>query len=110
MHNALPTSIRRLVADEDVTELRLWFTDVLGELEMVKIAGRRLDELMARGVLPNDSSTSGFGSSAGADIVAVPDWTTFTRLAATGHDDRPAAVFCSLNSMGFVAPDQYQLD
>lgn len=105
MNNELPTSIRSLVADEDVNDLQLWFTDILGELEMVKIAGSQVAALLKRGVLPNDSSTSGFGRSAGADIVAVPDWSTFTVLPAAGPDKRSAAVFCNLDSMGLLDAD-----
>jgi glutamine synthetase len=105
MKNALQAKIRRQVADHDVKHIQLWFTDHIGELEMVEIPGHRLDELLENGALANDSSTSGFGASAGADIVAVPDWSSFKILAASYRDDTTAAVFCSLTSMGFFGAD-----
>ena len=103
MNNALQASIRRQVADHDVRHIQLWFTDHMGELEMVEIPGSRIDSLLSKGALPNDSSTTGLGVSAGADIVAVPDWSTFRVVPGTPERGRIARVFCNLTSLGFCA-------
>ncbi len=60
MNNALQASIRQQVADHDVRQIQLWFTDHMGELEMVEIPGSRLDGLLKSGALANDSTTSGY--------------------------------------------------
>ncbi len=103
MNNALQANIRRQVAVHDVRHIQLWFTDHMGELDMVEIPGSRLDGLLQSGALPNDSSTAGFGVSSGADIVAVPDWTTFRIMPGRPARGRTARVFCSLSSLGFYA-------
>jgi len=105
MNNGLPTRIRQLVEGQDVPQLQLWYTDILGDLESVTISGGRLDRLFERGVVHNDAHTDGFGQGAGADIVAVPDWTTFKMLPASRRGPKSAAVFCHLESMGFLNVD-----
>jgi glutamine synthetase len=109
MTPTLPTSIRSLVTTERVTELQLWFTDELGELEVVTLAGDRLDSLLERGVASNDPSHGGYGASSGADIVAVPDWDTFRMLQPSDHGPSAAAVFCWLESTGLVGLDDFSL-
>lgn len=102
MTNALPTSIRSLVTSERVTELQLWYTDELGELEISILSGGGLDSLLEHGVALSDPSDGGYGISSGSDIVAVPDWHTFRMLPPSTHGPSAAAVFCCLESTGFV--------
>jgi glutamine synthetase len=109
MTNALPTSIRSLVTSERVTELQLWYTDELGELEVATVSAGRLDSLLERGIALNDPSHGGYGISSGADIVAVPDWRTFRMLPPSTHGPSAAAVFCCLESTGFVGCDDFTL-
>ena len=88
MNSELQAKVRRQAAAYHVERLQLWFTDHIGELEMVEIPAQRLDELLQSGALPNDSSTSGFGASAGADIIAVPELVDLSDHAArlpAGH-------------------------
>jgi len=103
MNNGLQAKIRQQVADCDVTHVQLWFTDHIGELEMVEIPSSRFEGLLTSGSLPSDSQTEGFGIGAGADIVAVPDWSTFEVARGSRNHERRARVFCSLTSQGFVA-------
>lgn len=104
MNSELQAKVRRQAAAYHVERLQLWFTDHIGELEMVEIPAQRLDELLQSGALPNDSSTSGFGASAGADIIAVPDWSTFRIMPPACQQGTLATVFCNLDSLGFDAP------
>jgi glutamine synthetase len=104
---ALPTSIRSLVGSELVAELQLWYTDELGELETVTLAGDELDAFIARGVAHSDPYHAGHSIGYGADIVAVPDWHTFRLLPQTTHGPSSAAVFCCLESAGFVGLDEF---
>ncbi len=105
--NELQASIRRHVADHDVHRIQLWFTDILGELDMVEIPASRLESLMSAGALPNDSSTSGFGASSGSDTVAVPDWSTFRIKRGPGQSGRTASVFCHLDSDCFSVDERW---
>jgi hypothetical protein len=106
---ALPTSIRSLVSSEQVTELQLWYTDELGELEIVTLAGDELDSFMVRGLAHNDPQADHRTLSYGQDIVAVPDWHTFRLLPRTTHGPSAAAVFCCLESSGFIGLDEFVL-
>jgi len=109
MTNALPTSIRSLVTSERVTELQLWYTDELGELEISTLSGMGLDALLEHGVARNDPSNGGYGISSGLDIIAVPDWHTFRMLPPSTHGPSAAAVFCCLESTGFVGFDGFSM-
>jgi len=106
---ALPTGIRSIVTSERVTELQLWYVDELGELETVTLAGDDLDGFVSRGVAHGDPDASGYSISYGADIVAVPDWRTFRMLPPSTHGPSAAAVFCSLESAGFVGLEEFVL-
>ncbi len=106
---ALPTSIRSLVTSERVTELQLWYTDELGDLETVTLEGEALDDLVERGIAHGDPEHRGYTISYGADIVAVPDWHTFRMLPPNDHGPSAAAVFCCLEAAGFVGLDEFVL-
>jgi len=106
---ALPTSIRSVVTSERVTELQLWYVDELGELETVTLAGDGLERFIAHHVAQDDPQRAGHAISYGADIVAVPDWRTFRLLPPSTHGPGAAAVFCSLESAGFVGLDEFVL-
>jgi glutamine synthetase len=98
MNNELQATIRRKVAHQNVERIQLWFTDILGELEVVEVQGGQLDRLL------NDGAAHGglplIGED-GDDVVVQPDWTTF-KILPTSRSDRPsAAVFCSVDSAGF---------
>ena len=79
MNEEPQATIRRQVAERAVERAQLWFTDDIGELEMVEIPSSR------------------------------PDWSTFKILQGVRGTGKTAAVFCSLTSMGFVALDQHAL-
>lgn len=107
--SALPTSIRSTLSTERISELQLWYTDELGELEIVTLAGQSLDSLLEHGVAANHHAHDGYGMDAGSDIVAVPAWETFRLLPASTHGPSSAAVFCYLESTGFVGFDDFVL-
>jgi glutamine synthetase len=109
MTTTLPPSIRSLVTSEHVTELQLWYTDELGELEVATLSRSGIASLLEHGVALNDASHGGYGVSSGADIVAVPDWRTFRLLQPSDHGPSAAAVFCCLESTGFVGLDDFSL-
>ena len=106
---ALPTSIRSLVTSGRVAELQLWYTDELGEIEVVTVTGDELDHLLDRGLAHGDPERGGHTISYGADIVAIPDWRTFRLLPPSSHGPSVAAVFCCLESAGFVGLDEFVL-
>jgi glutamine synthetase len=100
MKNELLASIRLQVADHDVKRIQLWFTDVLGELEMVEIHDQDFAGVFDNGML--EAGALDLRDSGGADIVALPHWSTFRIAPQRRGHAKTAHVFCSLSSLGFA--------
>jgi len=88
--------IRKLVKDEHVKHIQLWFTDILGNLKMVEIPDRQLDSVLESGAPFDGSSITGYAEIEESDIVAMPDWSTFTILPWAQGNERTAFVFCDI--------------
>ena len=89
-------TIRKLVADEQVKHIQLWFTDILGNLKMVEIPDRQLDSVIESGAAFDGSSITGYAEIEESDIVAMPDWDTFKILPWSQNHERTAFVFCDV--------------
>ena len=99
MRNELLASIRLQIAEHDVKRIQLWFTDILGELEMVEIHDGEFARVLERGLL--DSEALDLRTNAGTDIVALPHWSTFRVAVQPQNHGKTAHVFCTLSSLGF---------
>jgi glutamine synthetase len=97
----LQARIETLVADENVKHIQLWFTDILGNLKMVEIPDRQLHNVMESGAPFDGSSISGYAEIEESDIVAMPDWDTFTILPWAQGGERTAFVFCDILNRDF---------
>ena len=96
MDNELQATIRTRVADENVKHVQLWFTDILGNLKMVEVPDRQLDNVIESGAPFDGSSITGYAEIEESDIVAMPDWTTFKVLPWSQNHERTAFVFCDI--------------
>ena len=92
----------RAVEERNVKLIRLWFTDVLGQLKSVAISPVELETAFTEGVHFDGSAIDGFSRIQESDVLARPDPTTIELLpwaekGATarmfcdiyGHDDQP---------------------
>ena len=86
----------KLVKDENVKHIQLWFTDILGNLKMVEIPDRQLPSVIESGAAFDGSSISGYAEIEESDIVAMPDWSTFKVLPWAQGSERTAFVFCDV--------------
>jgi glutamine synthetase len=86
----------KLVKDENVKHIQLWFTDILGNLKMVEIPDRQLHSVLESGAAFDGSSISGYAEIEESDIVAMPDWSTFKVLPWAQGSERTAFVFCDV--------------
>ena len=68
------------VAERNIRFIRLWFTDVLGQLKSFSINSAELEDAFAGGNGFDGSSITGFNPIEESDMLAVPDPTTFTTL------------------------------
>jgi glutamine synthetase len=93
--------ISKLVEDERVKHIQLWFTDILGNLKMVEIPDRQLDSVLQSGAPFDGSSITGYAEIEESDIVAMPDWDTFTLLPWSQASEKTAFVFCDVLDRNF---------
>jgi len=84
------------VEREDVRFVRLWFTDVLGQLKSFSINARQLADAFEDGIGFDGSSITGFNPIEESDMVARPDPTTFAVLPWRPEDSAVARLFCDV--------------
>lgn len=72
--------VLRSIEEQNVSFVRLWFTDVLGFLKSVAIAPEELEGAFSEGLGFDGSSMEGFERSTESDMVAHPDPSTFQIL------------------------------
>jgi glutamine synthetase len=88
--------VRALVAERDIRFIRIWFTDVLGQLKSFSIGAEQLDAAFEHGVGFDGSSITGFNPIEESDMVAMPDPSTFAVLPWRPGEDAVARVFCDV--------------
>jgi glutamine synthetase len=88
--------VLRAMEERDIHFIRLWFTDVLGILKSVAIAPAELEGAFAEGIGFDGSSIEGFTRVYEADMVAMPDPTTFQLLPWQGERYGTARMFCDI--------------
>jgi len=84
------------VEREDVRFVRLWFTDVLGQLKSFSINARQLADAFEDGIGFDGSSITGFNPIEESDMVALPDPSTFAILPWRPEEAGVARLFCDV--------------
>lgn len=72
--------VLKVVKEKGVKFIRLWFTDILGQLKSVAITERELPRALESGMGFDGSSVEGFARIFESDLVALPDPSTFQIL------------------------------
>ncbi|MBA3508788.1 MAG: glutamine synthetase, partial [Thermoleophilaceae bacterium] len=72
--------VRALVEERDIRFIRLWFTDILGQLKSFSINSAELEDALEGGMGFDGSSITGFNAIEESDMIAMPDPTTFAPL------------------------------
>jgi len=95
------SDILKLVKQNNVKFIRLWFTDVLGFLKGFAITPQELDGALEEGMGFDGSSIEGFARIEESDMVAMPDPDTFAILPWRTKDDyRVGRMFCDIYEPG----------
>lgn len=89
-----------LVRERDVRFVRLWFTDILGQLKSFSINAAELTDAFAGGAGFDGSSITGFNAIEESDMIAMPDPATFAMLPWGPDDQGVARMICDI-----VTPD-----
>jgi len=89
-----------LVEERDIRFVRLWFTDILGQLKSFSINSAELRDAFDGGASFDGSSITGFNAIEESDMIAMPDPSTFAALPWRPDDQGVARMFCDI-----VTPD-----
>ena len=91
--------VLRTVEERGVRLVRLWFTDVLGNLKSFAISPAELENALDDGMTFDGSSIDGFSRIQEADVLAVPDPDTFEMIPWGEPGAAEARVFCDILSL-----------
>ncbi|MGB9373010.1 MAG: glutamine synthetase family protein [Jiangellales bacterium] len=88
--------VLRTIEERDIRFVRLWFTDVLGQLKSVAVAPAELEGAFAEGLGFDGSAIEGFTRVYESDMLAQPDPATFQILPWRGESHGTARLFCDI--------------
>ena len=93
----------RTVEERGVRLIRLWFTDVLGQLKSVAISPAELENAFEEGMWFDGSAIDGFSRVQESDVLARPDPNTFELLPWEKDDENSARMFCDIENLDGTA-------
>ena len=88
--------VLKTVKERDIHFIRLWFTDVLGQMKSFAITPSELEVAFEEGMGFDGGAIQGFAHAKDADMIARPDATTFQVLPWRPKDDGVARMFCNI--------------
>jgi len=91
--------VLRSVEERGVRLIRLWFTDVLGNLKSMAISPPELDNALSDGLTFDGSSIDGFSRVQEADVLAIPDPDTYELLPWADPTAPEARIFCDIHHL-----------
>src|SRR5207302_2832787 len=83
-----------VVRERDIRFIRLWFTDILGQLKAFSINATELEDAFEGGMGFDGSSITGFNPIEESDMIAMPDPATFAILPWRPAEHGVARMFC----------------
>ena len=92
--------ILKLVKDNDVEFIRLWFTDLNGILKSFTIGKEELEGALTDGMGFDGSSITGFQDIEESDMIAMPDPNTFAILPWRPEEKAVARMICDVLQPG----------
>jgi glutamine synthetase len=91
--------VLRTVEERGVRLIRLWFTDVLGNLKSFAISPAELENALEDGMTFDGSSIDGFSRVQESDVLAIPDPNTFVTLPWADTKAPEARIFCDIHNL-----------
>lgn len=88
--------ILKLVKEKNVKFIRLWFTDILGQLKSFAITSEELEGAFDEGMGFDGSSIKGYARIDESDMVAKPDPTTFQIIPWRPKEQAVGRMFCDI--------------
>ena len=94
--------VLRSVEERGIRFIRLWFTDVLGQLKSVAIVPGELESAFSEGMTFDGSAIDGFSRVQESDMLLHPDPNTFELLPWRGDEAPVARMFCDITTLDDV--------
>ncbi len=91
--------VLRSVEERGIRLIRLWFTDVLGNLKSMAITPPELDNALSDGLTFDGSSIDGFSRVQESDVLAIPDPDTYELLPWADPTAPEARIFCDIHHL-----------
>src|SRR5436305_3958904 len=91
--------VLRSVEERGIRFIRLWFTDVLGQLKSIAIVPGELEQAFEEGMTFDGSAIDGFSRVQESDMLLRPDPNTFGLLPWRGDDAPVARMFCDVTNL-----------
>ena len=88
--------VLELVEKSNVKFIRLWFTDILGQLKSFAITSEELEGAFDEGMGFDGSSIKGFARIDESDMIAKPDATTFQIVPWRPKEQAVARMYCDI--------------
>jgi len=88
--------ILKIVKEKDVKFIRLWFTDILGQVKSFAITEGELEGALEKGMGFDGSSITGYQSIEESDMIAMPDPSTFNVLPWRPNEKAVARMICDI--------------
>ncbi|MDD5084475.1 MAG: glutamine synthetase family protein [Candidatus Omnitrophica bacterium] len=97
--------ILKLAKENDVKFIRLWFTDILGQVKSFAITDKELEGALENGMGFDGSSITGYQDIEESDMIAMPDPDTFAILPWRPSEKAVARMICDV-----LNPDKTQYE
>jgi glutamine synthetase len=88
--------VLKIVKDKDVKFIRLWFTDLLGQVKSFSITEGELKGALTNGMGFDGSSITGYQDIEESDMIAMPDPSTFQILPWRPKEKAVARMICDV--------------
>jgi glutamine synthetase len=85
-----------MVKKYDVKFIRLWFTDILGQVKSFAITDNELKNALENGMGFDGSSITGYQDIEESDMIAMPDFTTFQLIPWRPKEKAVARMICNV--------------
>jgi glutamine synthetase len=92
--------VLKLVKEYDVKFIRLWFTDIFGQVKSFAITDSQLEGALENGMGFDGSSITGYQAIEESDMIAMPDPNTFVLLPWRPKEKAVARMICDILQPG----------
>lgn len=88
--------VLKIAQEKDVKFIRLWFADITGQMKGFTITKEELEDALEDGMGFDGSSIKGFARIDESDMIAMPDFSTFTILPYRPKEKAVAGMLCDI--------------